>query len=124
DYMTTPVLTVTPEETGHKILSIMANNRISRVVVVRNQEPVGIIAGRDLGALFGQVLTPDLSAIFLARDIMKQDPITIGKDSDLAEAAYIMVRNRISGLPVVDSNNDLVGMVTKTDIARALAAGI
>lgn len=144
-YMTKRVFTVAPDETTHMVLSIMVNNKVSRVVVVRGQKPVGIITGRDLlpmSALFGQdtyetieevftsheqaqVIVPSgISAIFLARDVMKYDPITITESSDLAEAAQIMVRNRISGLPVVDTNNDLVGIVTKTDIVRALVANI
>ena len=141
DYMTRHVFTVAPDETTHMVLSIMANSRVSRVVVVRGKKPVGIITGRDLlpmSTLFGpdtyqvieevfashkkaQVIIPSgISAVFLARDVMKYDPITIAKDLDLADAAQIMVRNRISGIPVVDSNNELVGIVTKTDIVRAL----
>jgi CBS domain-containing protein len=53
---------------------------------------------------------------------MTYDPIRITKDSDLAEAALIMMRNRISGIPVIDLDNELVGIITKTDIIRALAA--
>ncbi|MFQ5970296.1 MAG: CBS domain-containing protein [Nitrososphaerales archaeon] len=142
DYMTKPVFTVEPDETTHMVLLIMVNNKVSRVVVVRNQKPVGIITGRDLlpmSALFGpdtyeimrevfvrhreeQIMVPSgISALFLARDVMRHDPITITNDSDLAEAAQIMARNRISGLPVVDSNSNLVGIVTKTDVVRALA---
>jgi CBS domain-containing protein len=145
DYMTKRVFTVAPDETTHMVLSIMTNNKVSRVVVVRSQKPVGIITGRDLlpmSALFGQdtyetikevfasheqaqVIVPSgISAVFLAKDVMKYDPITITEGSDLVEAAQIMVRNRISGLPVVDTNNDLVGIVTKTDMVRALAANI
>lgn len=145
DYMTKRVFTVAPDETTHMVLSIMANNKVSRVVVVRSQKPVGIITGRDLlpmSALFGQdtyetirevfasheqaqVIVPSgISAVFLAKDVMKYDPITITEGSDLVEAAQIMVRNRISGLPVVNTNNDLVGIVTKTDIVSALAANI
>ncbi len=142
DYMTKRVFTVAPDETTHTVLLLMVNNNVSRVVVVRNKKPVGIITGRDLlpmCALFGpdtyetikevfmsrkqaQVLVPSgISAVFLARDVMKYDPVTITRDSDLAEAAEIMIRNRISGIPVVDANNDLVGIVTKTDIVKALA---
>jgi CBS domain-containing protein len=40
----------------------------------------------------------------------------------LTEAAQIMSNNRISGLPVVNSVDNLVGIVTKTDITKALAA--
>lgn len=60
---------------------------------------------------------------FLAKDVMKFDPITISQDSDLADAAQIMAMNRISGLPVVDSDGNLVGIITKTDIVKAIADG-
>jgi CBS domain-containing protein len=43
--------------------------------------------------------------------------------ADLVDAALIMRGNRISGLPVVDSNDKLVGIITKTDITRAIADG-
>lgn len=58
--------------------------------------------------------------IFLARDVMKYDPIVTTKESDLAEAIRIMIRNRISGIPVIDLHNNLQGIITKTDIVRAL----
>ena len=62
-------------------------------------------------------------AIFLARDMMKYDPITIAKDADLIEAAQIMVNHRISGLPVVESNSGtLAGIITKTDIVKGIAS--
>jgi CBS domain-containing protein len=141
DYMTKPVHTVAPDDTTHAVLSIMCKNNVSRVVVARNKKPIGIITGRDLlpmSALFGpdtydtirkafmsmskaKMLVPSgISAVFLAKDVMKHDPITIGKDSDLAEAAQIMIRNGISGLPVVDANDNLAGIVTKTDVVRAM----
>jgi CBS domain-containing protein len=70
-----------------------------------------------------QILIPSgIKAIFLAMDVMKYDPITITSDSDLAEAANIMVRNRISGIPAVDSDNILVGIIIKTDIVKRLAS--
>ncbi|MFQ5941426.1 MAG: CBS domain-containing protein [Nitrososphaerales archaeon] len=143
DYMTKWVFTVAPDETTHMVLSIMANNKISRVVVVRDKKPVGMITGRDLlpmSALFGeetyqtireafashkleQVIIPSgISAVFLARDVMRYDPITVTKEADLVDAAKTMTSNRISGLPVVNSSNELVGIVTKTDIVRALAS--
>jgi CBS domain-containing protein len=53
---------------------------------------------------------------------MKHDPITVTGDADLIEAAQIMSNNRISGLPVVNSVDNLDGIVTKTDITKALAA--
>lgn len=64
-----------------------------------------------------------MKRILLAEDIMKFDPIMITDYADLIDAALIMRGNRISGLPVVDSNDRLVGIITKTDITRAMADG-
>ena len=60
-----------------------------------------------------------MAHVLLARDVMKK-PITINLDEDLADAASIMIKHGISGLPVVDDGM-LKGIVTKTDIIRALA---
>ncbi|MEM2760737.1 MAG: CBS domain-containing protein [Nitrososphaerales archaeon] len=143
DYMTRKVLTVEPSHSIHTVITTMITNRVSRVVVVRGQKPIGIITSRDLlpistliesdirgmpseVALTRRQFVPSLSGIshvMLARDVMKRDPVTVEGDSDLAEAAQIMGNKRISGLPVVDTDNNLVGMVTKTDVIRALTTG-
>ncbi len=147
--MTKKVIAVAPDENLHMILLLMADKGISRVVITRNQKSVGIITGHDLlplSVLFGtgtagRYQTPEeelilrrrnipsgIKAALVAEDIMKYDPITIAKRSDMAQAAQIMTRNRISGLPVVGENSNdagnLVGIITKTDIIKALASTI
>jgi CBS domain-containing protein len=52
------------------------------------------------------------------RDIMTTDPIRVGPDTLLKEAARLMVRHQVSGLPVVDESGNLVGMVTEGDFLR------
>jgi CBS domain-containing protein len=145
EYMTKRVITVAPDENLHAILRLMADRELSRVVVTRNRKPVGIITAYDLlplSVLFGtriagkywtteeelisrrKNIPSGIKAVFLAEDIMKYYPITIAKNTDLAQAAQIMIRNRISGLPVVQYSNNasnLVGIITKTDIIKALA---
>jgi CBS domain-containing protein len=69
------------------------------------------------------VLPYGMKRMLLAEDIMKFNPIMITDYADLVDAALIMRGNRISGLPVVDSNDKLVGIITKTDITRAIADG-
>jgi CBS domain-containing protein len=64
-----------------------------------------------------------MKRIILAEDIMKSYPIMITDYADLIDAALIMRGNMISGLPVVDSSDKLVGIITKTDITRAVADG-
>jgi CBS domain-containing protein len=72
---------------------------------------------------YAGVLPYGMKRILLAEDIMKFNPIMITDYADLVDAAVIMRGNRISGLPVVDSNDKLVGIITKTDITRAIADG-
>jgi CBS domain-containing protein len=145
-YMTKQAITITPDEPVHMVLLLMINNKVSRIVVVRDEKPIGIITGRDLlpvSALFvtaayatywkthedwvalrkeQRFLPSGIKNIFLTREIMKHNPLTITRDADLTEAAQIMSYNRISGLPVINSVDNLVGIITKTDITKALVA--
>jgi CBS domain-containing protein len=127
DFMTKDVFTISPSHSLHAALKLMIINKISRVVVTRANEIVGIITSRDLMPITsfveGQgIESKDLHGIgyiILARDVMNK-PLIIEKNADLAEAAKIMHGKRISGMPVAPSNIDLEGIITKTDIVRAL----
>jgi CBS domain-containing protein len=52
-------------------------------------------------------------------DLMALDPIVVKATAPLAEAAELLDRHRISGLPVVDGGGSLVGVVSQTDLVRA-----
>lgn len=82
---------------------------------IEMNESTGSTAAHTGGLPYG------MKRILLAQDIMKFNPIMVTDYSNLVDAALIMRGNRISGLPVVDSNDKLVGIVTKTDIIRAIA---
>jgi CBS domain-containing protein len=146
-HMTKQVLTIAPNDPIHMVLLLMINSKVSRIVAVKDEKPVGIITGRDLlpvSALFmtaayavywrtredlialrreQKFLPSGIKNIFLASEIMKHNPITVTRDADLTEVAEIMSHNRISGLPVVNLLDKLVGIVTRTDITKALVAG-
>lgn len=55
-------------------------------------------------------------AELLAKDIMTKKVITISKDATLAELAKLLIKNKISGVPIVDKKEELVGIVTEADI--------
>lgn len=50
------------------------------------------------------------------RDVMTKDVISVKKDTDIHEAARIISDNKISGLPVVDEDNRVIGIVSEADI--------
>jgi len=55
-------------------------------------------------------------AELLAKDIMTKKVITINKDASLAELAELLIKNKISGVPIVDKKGELEGIVTEADI--------
>jgi CBS domain-containing protein len=128
EFMTTDVTTISPSHSLHAALLLMIKNKISRVVVTRGKEIVGIITSRDLMPITSFVEGDEgieskdllgIGYVMLARDVMNK-PLIISDNTDLAEAAQIMYDKRISGIPVASSSNDLNGIITKTDIVRAL----
>ena len=52
------------------------------------------------------------------RDIMTQNVISVGADEPIVKAARLMLQNRISGLPVLDAEGELIGVVTEGDFLR------
>jgi CBS domain-containing protein len=60
----------------------------------------------------------------LVRDVMTSDPLVVRPEASVAEAAHLMCEGDVGAIPVVDSENLLLGIVTDRDIAvRAVAAG-
>ena len=134
------------EEKLSKIVAKMIHDKISRLILRNHQEvPVGILSFRDLFRISltqGQedsVLDNSDAAIsvvftrkgFLAdtgfggtttaNDIMKDEIITVNYDDDLAEASSILIKNNINGAGVLSGNGTMIGIVSKTDIIKAVA---
>ena len=126
-YMKKIVYTVLPNHSVHRALAIMLKKGVSRTIVSKNGKPVGVITRRDLMPITSFINDSSVASetlfgighILLAKNIMKP-PITIREDVDLVQAAQVMKEERISGLPVVNSDEHLVGIITKTDIVRAI----
>ena len=87
-------------------------------VVDRQGHLVGIVAERDLLlAVAHYVQTPiEIS------EVMQRNVFTVAADTLLTEAATLMVRHKIGGLPVVDAEQQIVGVITETDIFKAFVA--
>lgn len=142
--MTRNVITAMPGDSLLYVESLLINNRISRIVIQRNKIPVGIITYRDFfpvklprwiaesadpeevsrykTTLHSEFAVNQMAHLmsFKAVDIMTSNPITIEANEDVGVAVLLMIRNRISGLPVV-KNSKLVGIITKADIVKAIA---
>ena len=59
----------------------------------------------------------------LARDIMTTDVVAVAPDMRLTDAVKLMLHRRISGLPVVDEDGALLGIITEHDLVNYLVSG-
>ena len=93
-------------------------------VMDETENPVGVISYLDLVGMLGTIKprTP-ISDNLKIEDIMSKDIITISAEDNIEDAANLMLRADISGLLVLE-NKKPVGVITKTDICRLVAAEI
>jgi len=63
-------------------------------------------------------LIPDKEMLMKAMDVMVRDVITVGPDTEVSEAAKLLVANDISALPVVDDGGRVVGVISEADLMR------
>lgn len=112
--MTKKVISVSPEASLQEAIELMRKNSIRHLPVVQNEELVGWVSEADIRGAYLASLIEDVRI----KDIMIKDPITIGPDDTLEEAAKILYRHGIGGLPVVEGKK-VVGVITVTDILGA-----
>jgi acetoin utilization protein AcuB len=61
-----------------------------------------------------------LIAKLQVKKVMTTDVLSIGPEADIIDAAEVMLRKKVSGLPVVSGDNELIGIITESDIFRML----
>ena len=128
NWMTTDVVSVGPDTSLLKVGKLMKDHHIRRIPVVDdNGQVVGIISDRDVrDASPSKATTLDmyemhyLLAELKAKNIMTAKPITVKPTDTVEQAALIMLDNKVGGLPVVDDNGKLVGIISDHDVFKAL----
>ena len=135
DVMTTDVATVAPDTDLRDVAALLVQKRISGVPVVEGERVIGVVSERDI--LFKERPSSGLQRGVLAwlmdeGDLMLKidattahlamtgPAITIGPERSVADAAALMLDERVSRLPVVEGGK-LVGIVTRHDLVRAFA---
>ena len=128
EWMTKDVITVTPETSMFKASKLMKDHNIRRLPVVDgNKCLIGIVSDRDIKASSPSKATTlevhemqYLLAELKAKDIMTPRPLTVKPDATVEEAALLMLDRKIGGLPVVNDEGTLVGIITDQDLFKLL----
>ena len=120
--MTTKVISVEPDCPIPEIVGKLHAYRISCVVVCQDEVPMGVITERDVVGFAFTLLSGREESREQAAHIMSSSVTTLPVDASLDDAVELANRERIRHLPVVDADQRLVGLVTQTDLLRALIA--
>ena len=133
DFMSKKTVTCRKTDSIKFALSLMNKNEVSRLVVTdENGSPKGLITTNTLlthsdyfikGKTRSRdyLLPIDRSKEITVSDLLTDKLITISEEDDLAVAASLMIKNKISGIPVIDSKRNLIGVISKTDVVKAFS---
>ena len=127
--MSKKVITVDIDDSMEDVMKIFEKNNIRRLPVMKKGKLVGIVTDRDLrSASASEATSLEVHELtYLVRkirvsEIMTRNPLTVPLDHTIEEAAIILLDNRISGVPVVNRKDEMVGIITQTDLFRALVS--
>ena len=146
DVMTLSYVSGHSDDSIHDTISEMIRKRVSRIILKNQDEmPEGILTFRDIfqaSLIFGRdnivvnnthssmpevfprmggISESEFGNATLTGDIMTNSIITVDHNDDLAIACKAMIENRINGMGVL-MNDRLIGIVSKTDVTRAIAS--
>jgi CBS domain-containing protein len=142
--MRTNVPVIGPDASIAETARILVEHQVPGVAVVEHDKIIGIITEADIITREAEVDVPTpvpfLDAIFMAdagpefeeelrkvtainaRQLMTTPVISIRSNATLTEVATLMVDRRVNPLPVLDAQNNVVGLVSRSDLVRIISA--
>ncbi|MBW2023378.1 MAG: CBS domain-containing protein, partial [Deltaproteobacteria bacterium] len=127
NWMNKEFYTLNVEDTMWDASRLMKEKGVQMVPVMKKNKLVGVLTDRDLKrasasdatALAIHELLYLLTRIKI-KEIMSKNPITVPVDFTVAEAAEVLLHNKISGAPVVDHEGKIVGTIDKDVLFKVL----
>jgi CBS domain-containing protein len=144
DVMTRDPVTISPDMSVKDAAKLMVEKKVGALPVVQNAALIGLVTEGDLimqdvkmefptyiHLLDGFIFYPPAERKFESElkkavaahveDVMTRDPLTVTEDASIEDVATLMVDRDVSRVPVVDGEQ-LVGIISKSDIVRSLAS--
>jgi acetoin utilization protein AcuB len=128
EWMTSDPKTVNDDDFLRTAVTLVVENRIRHLPVVRGDSLVGIISDRDLKRAMPSVVagaTPEEYQAFMEEtsieQMMTSNPITCTPDEDLVDLVRQFCQHKVGAIPVVEDER-VVGIVTQTDMMQAFLA--
>jgi acetoin utilization protein AcuB len=126
NWMNKKAVTIDVSESMQDAISTLKEHHILMLPVLDKGKLVGIITDRDLKkASASDATTLEIHELMYLlskikiKEIMTKNPITVPADFTLEETAEILLKNKISGVPVMDTGGKVIGTITQGDIFKA-----
>jgi CBS domain-containing protein len=122
--MSEPLITVAPDESISTMVRLFLSHPVHHLPVVDGRKIVGMLSSADLMKLefflppAGPASDALLNERWRIRTIMRSPVIRVAEHETVQRAAEVMAANGIHALPVVNSSDELIGIVTTTDMMR------
>src|SRR5215216_1418593 len=119
DVMTAALKSASPDMRLSQVLEILRLKRISGLPVVENDRLVGVLSLEDVVRALQK---NDLSAP--TGQYMTREAVTVASYESIVEAIRTFTERQLGRLPVIDENQNLIGMITKGDITRGILVAL
>ena len=127
NWMNAPAITIDAQSSMQDAINLLKKHGISMLPVMDGKRLVGIVTDRDLKkASPSDATTLDIHELLYLlstvkiKDIMTKKPVTVPPDLTVEETAEILLANKISGVPVVDKDGGVLGVITHTDLFKVI----
>lgn len=127
NWMSRPVVTIESNQSMQEAIHLLKTHRIGRLPVLEKGKLVGIVTDRDLKrASASDATTLEIHELMYLmskiqiKDIMSRKVISVPADFTIEETAEVLLSNNISGVPVLDAQQSLVGIITHTDLFKVI----
>jgi CBS domain-containing protein len=119
ELMARDVVTLQPAQSLQEAIALFGTRRFRHLVVTDGKTLVGVLSDRDVFRFLAQNPAAKDTPVSA---VMTRKPFTVRADATVADAISQILHNRINCLPVVDAYGALEGILTTTDLLRALYA--
>jgi len=127
DWMNKNVLSLSADDTVQHAIKLQKKNFASILLVYDNGKLVGVLAKSDLKKAVVPELIPmgkteafNMVADIKVKQVMSVHPLTVTPEHTMDEAAEIILKNQISGVPVADAGGNVLGIVSRSDLLEFL----
>jgi len=125
NWMSKNVVAIDADDSVREAEGLLVYHEVRMIPVMEGGMLIGVISDRDIKkASVPESVPSDLATVTLSavkvKTAMTKGAITVTPDHTVEEAAELLIVNKISGVPVVSPENKVIGVITQSDLFRAM----